>query len=169
MNDPLPGLMRRLKTHMGLYQKLAKALEMERVALMDMDMERLAKVTAAKNALTTQLHDDLPALAEDIQKAAASLGVAAEPLPALAELAASAPPPWENRLAKAGRALARVKREIARRNEANHAFVQEALDMVSQSIHILTGGAAQAKSGYASDGRKPQKGAYQAVRLSKEV
>ena len=67
-------------------------------------------------------------------------------------------------------ALARLKRGIARHNKDNQAFVQEALDLVSGSIAILTGAVSTApKRGYMANGQQAPAAAYQPVRLSREV
>ncbi|MEW5724672.1 MAG: flagellar protein FlgN, partial [Thermodesulfobacteriota bacterium] len=144
MDAKLDELTRLLKKHIGHYEKLAELLSLEQAALMDLDLERLQKVTKAKETMALKIKLLVPALAQAITEAAGLLGVPAEPLPTLAELSQAALEPYRTRFEKAGVALARLKRGVLRHNEDNQVFVREALDMVSGSVAILTGAAASA-------------------------
>jgi hypothetical protein len=169
INAMLDALMKLLENHARHYEKLSVLLNQEQAALIDLDLERLQKTAKAKETLSLRIKLLIPPLSQAIGDAARILGLSPDPLPTLAELARVAPPPWSNHLERAGLALARLKSGIARHNEANHMFVQEALDLISGSIAILTGARVSAKTGYLPNGQAASMDGYRPVKLSREV
>jgi hypothetical protein len=169
INAMLDALMKLLGNHARHYEKLAILLNQEQAALVDLDLERLQKTAKAKETLSLRIKLLIAPLSQAITESAQALGLPAEPLPTLADLARVAPAPWSNHLERASLALARLKRGIARHNEANHMFVQEALELISGSIAILTGARVSTKTGYLPNGQSASTSGYQPVKLSREV
>lgn len=169
MEPKLDELTKILDRHVGLYEGLAELLNQEQIALIEMDLDRLQEVAKAKEAAVLEIKLSLPGLAECIKKAATALNLPTEPLPTLAELSRAAPQPWFTSLNQAGVALARLKRNTARQNEANHSFVQEALELVTSSIAVLTGVAAIHQENYRSDGQQVPASTFGPTKLSREV
>lgn len=172
MKAQLDALMSLLEQHIKGYESLAEILTREQAALLDLDLERLGEMTKAKETAVLKIKLLVSPLARGIEAAAQAVGLPPTPTPTLIELAGAAPKPWSVSLEKASLALARLKRGVARHNEANHSFVQEALELVSGSISILTGAGRQAaKAGYTAGGRRRQapSGEMKPARLSREV
>lgn len=169
MQDQLDELFNLLEQYLGLYENLGRLLDRERTALIDLDLDRLQRMTKIKETEVLKVKLLLPALTKAIQGSALVLGLPSEPLPALASLAGAAPEPWSSRLNRTGLTLARLKRNAARNNEANHRFVQEALDMISGSISMLTGAALVPNGGYLSNGQHTNSANCGPMKLSREV
>ena len=165
--DELTGL---LEEHQGHYEKLSQMLVKERAALINIDLDQIQQIAKAKENTILKVKLLLPPLSRAIKAAAAEYGVPEDPLPTLAELAGAVPQLWSGKLRRAGLTLARHKRTITRHNNTNRNFVQEALDMISGSIAVLTGATAMApKSGYLSNGHRAPNPGYSPVKLSREV
>lgn len=169
MEQQLKELTNLLEQHLTHYQELNALLEQEQAALIELAFERLQEVAKAKETTVLAINDLVPMLTHGIKKAAACLGLTEDPLPTLSEISGAAPQPWSNRLNRAGLILARLKRNAARHNEANRSFVQEALNLVSGSIAILTGAAVARQEGYRSNGQKIMAGGGGPAKLSREV
>ena len=169
MKPKLDELTKILGRHVGRYEDLAELLNQEQTALIEIDMDRLQEIAKAKEAVVLEIKRSLPELTRCIKEAAAALNLPAEPLPTLAELSRAAPQPWFTSLNQASAALARLKRNTARHNEANHSFVQEALELVTSSIAILTGAAAIHQENYRPDGQQVPASTFGPTKLSREV
>ena len=169
MQKTLEKLQALVLQHIGRYQSLAGVLDEEQAALISMDIERIQQTAKTKETLVLKIKLLVPPLTQAILEAAAALGLAQEPLPTLSELAKAAPRPYSRDLEKAGLTLTRLKRVIARHNEANHAYVREALDLVSGSISILTRALHPAKGSYLPTGRSARASGYSPTKLSREV
>ncbi|MDY6852521.1 MAG: flagellar protein FlgN, partial [Thermodesulfobacteriota bacterium] len=158
-----------LDRHVGRYEGLAELLNQEQAALIEIDLDRLQEVAKAKETVVLEIKRSLPGLTKCIKEAAAALNLPAEPLPTLADLSKASPQPWFTSLNQTGAALARLKRNTARHNEANHSFVQEALELVTSSIAILTGAAAVHQENYRPDGQQAPASTFGPTKLSREV
>ena len=169
MEALLEHLTKIMAQHIGGYDRLAQLLLQEQAALIEHDLERIQKVSKAKETLALKIKLLLPAVSQAIQDTARALGLSSDPLPTMAELAAAAPDPWAGRLRLAGLRLARLKQSVTMQNQANHAYVQEALDLISGSIAILTGAALAPKAGYMRNGQTTEAAGHRPVRLSREV
>jgi len=169
MEQQLNELTNLLGLHLTHYQELNALLEKEQAALIELEFERLQEVTKAKETTVLAISDLIPMLTLGIKKAASCLGLAEDPLPSLSEISGAAPQPWSSQLNRAGLALARLRKNAVRHNEANRSFVQEALDLVSGSIAILTGAAMVHQEGYRSNGQRIIAAAAGPARLSREV
>ena len=156
--------------HITLYETLAEHLSREQTALLEMDLEALQQAVKAKETTALKIKLMVPAVADAIADAAEELGLPREPRPTLAEIGARAPAPYGTRLARAGLALARLKRGIARHNEDNHSFVETAMEMINGSIAVITGAVtAKPRQGYSAKGRQTRSPDCPPVRLSREV
>ena len=169
MKSELQELMKLLGQHLNLYGKLAEILALEQSALLELDLDRLQKITKGKETIALKIKIHVQALSSSIKTAAAALGLPVDPMPTLAELAAAAPKQVSGHLEQAGSRLARLKRQISSHNNANHAFVQESLSLVSGSIAILTGAHTRPRQGYLRNGQEAPAAGHQAIRVSKEV
>jgi hypothetical protein len=169
MNALFDRLMKILAKHIGLYKRLAEVMALEQAALIDMDLERIRELAKEKETTALKIKMLVPAVAQTIMDAARDRELPPDPLPTLADLAARAPEPYARPLARAGQTLAGLKRGIGRQSQANHAFVQEALDLVSGSIAILTGATLRPGHAYNAAGRKAPASGHHPVRLSREV
>ncbi|MFH1137355.1 MAG: flagellar export chaperone FlgN [Pseudomonadota bacterium] len=169
MNRRLEQLQALVLQHIGRYQGLAGILEEEQAALLSLDLDRIQQAAKAKETMVLKIKLLVPPLTQAIQDAALSLGQEPEPLPTLAELAKAAPEPYAKDLERAGLTLARLKRGITRHNDANHAYVREALDLVSGSISILTRAVHPAKGSYLPTGQRARPSGYGPTKLSREV
>ena len=74
------------------------------------------------------------------------------------------------RLSEGAAKLARLKNLIIRENAVAKRFVEESLDLVTDSINILSGASQVKAEGYGSDGKK-EKGVKKALpsKISREV
>ena len=169
MEALLEHLIKLMAQHIGGYDRLAQLLLQEQSALIEHDIERIQKISKAKETLALKIKLLLPAVSQAIQDVARALQLPVDPLPTMAELAAAAPEPWAGKLSLAGLKLARLQQSVTMQNQANHAYVQEALDMISGSIAILTGAALAPKSGYLRNGQTAEASGHRPVRLSREV
>ncbi len=169
MNRHLNELVSLLDNQLASYQSLIDLLNEEKAALLNLDLEKVQETAKTKENAVLKIRLLLPALTESIKETGIILGLPEDPLPTLAELSAAAPQPWSARIRQAGLALARLKRAVARHNEANKSFVQESLQMTSDSIAILTGAVFRQQGGYKSNGQKSASGDYGPTRLSREV
>jgi hypothetical protein len=169
MNERLDQLVMLLEQHIGLYQTLIDLLNREQSALMALKVDEVHETAKAKETIALKIKLQTPLLARTIQETAAGQGLAIDPLPTLAELSAAVPSPWSKQLERMGLSLARVKRTVISHNQANHRFVRASLEMVSNSIAILTGAGSGPQKGYLRNGQHAAQGGYQAVKLSREV
>lgn len=169
MKNRLEELMQLVDPYQSHYEHLTNLISREKAALIDLDLDKLQQITKAKETCMLKIKILVPTLSQAIKDCALALGMGLEPLPALAELASEAPEPWSGRLTTAGLNLARLKRGIAINNQANHDFVQEALDLISGSISILTGANMSTGQGYTASGQKAPQNNSRPVKLSREV
>lgn len=169
MKPELEEVLSLVDQQIGLYERLAELLDQEQEGLIKLDLDRLQAVSKAKETTALKIKVLVPSVAEAIRGAARVLGRPSEPLCTLAELAESAPEPASGRLSRAGTALARLKGQIARHNQDNHNFVQETLQIVSDSVAILTGAALTPRKGYQRHGLCAPASNVGPRRLSREV
>jgi len=169
MEQQLNELTNLLGRHLIHYQELNALLEQEQAALIALEFERLQEVAKAKETTVLAINDLVPVLTLGIKKAAACLGLTDHPLPTLSDISGAAPQPWSSRLNRASLNLARLKKNAVRHNEANRSFVQEALDLLSGSIAILTGAAMVHQEGYRSNGQRALAATAGPTKLSREV
>lgn len=169
MHRCVDELLHLLDQHLGQYKQLADLLETEQDALIALDLERIQETIKAKEVLCLKIKLLVPGLAQGIKDAARALGVAEEPMPVLADLAKAASEPWSSRLYRAGEMLARYKTDIARRNDKNRNFVQDALEVFSESVAILTGAALVPKDQYRPYEQGSTVANHAPMKLSREV
>jgi hypothetical protein len=162
-------LIKRAEAYVGLYQGLSDLLDEEHQALLARDLKTAQKLGRTKLVHTQKIETEAALLADSICRAARRVGMDADPPPALAELARRAPKPARPRLARAGWKLARLKREVAAKNETSRTFVNESLRILSGSLSILTGAVALEKPGYSQPGIKKRRPETKPVRLNREV
>ena len=163
------GLCTLLDEHLKRYQALADYLAEEKKLLLALDLEALWASTRRKEELGLAIQDHINELVTAISEAALALGLAPDPPPLLADLAALLPEPWRNRLGEGARRLARLKNIILRENEASQSFIAESLRLVNESIDILTGASQLRGEGYTSGGGQGEKRPSLPVKLSREV
>jgi hypothetical protein len=159
-----------LQEHLGRYQELADYLETEKAQLLNLDLDGLMVTSKAKERLARNIIAGSGELRDSIVQAALMLGLAGDPPPTLAEIAARTPGPYGIRLSEGAGSLARLKNVILRENETARHFVEESLELVTGSINILSGADRVKAEGYGSDGKK-DKGVKKALpsKLSREV
>jgi hypothetical protein len=102
MEALLEHLTKIMAQHIGGYDRLAQLLLKEQAALIEHDLEKIQKISKAKETLALKIKLLLPAVSQAIQDVARALGLSEDPLPTMAELAAAAPDPWAGKTA-AGR------------------------------------------------------------------
>ena len=158
-----------LDAHLVRYQALVDYLAEEKKLLLALDLEGLWSFSQRKEELARDIQAHIRELETGISETALALGLAPEPLPLLADLAARVPQPWRNRLSEGARHLAQLKNVILRENEASQAFIAEGLRLVNESIDILTGANQIRGEGYTSGGGQGEKRPSLPVKLSREV
>ena len=169
MNENRQELLKLLEAQFGHYQKLSDLIQRERSCLIKLDLDALMEIAKAKETTALKIKLLIEPLAEKIRQVALETGLPAEPLPTLADLAGAVSRPWSDPLREAGQTLARLKNEIARHNEDNGTFIQDALGLVTESLSILTGAAFRDKDPYLSNGHRARSQDAGPTRLSREV
>lgn len=169
MSSALDGLTAELEGHLELYERLLATLETEKKALLKSDLGALNESTQAKTAAAHEIQASAERLRARLLQAARALGLAAEPAPVLPALAQAAPEPFRRGLARAAGRLARLKNDLALKNAANRAFINEALSLVNGSVAILTGAKQLKGSGYTAAGLESRPLHTRPVKLSREV
>ncbi|MDR1546851.1 MAG: flagellar protein FlgN [Deltaproteobacteria bacterium] len=164
------NLAEQLDAHLARYQELIDYLDREKKCLLSLDLDGLLTASQAKEQLARNIHDNLPPFTASLTAAALMLGLTADPPPTLSEAARLCPEPYGNRLNEGAMTLARLKNVILRENEANRQFVEHSLELVNDSINVLTGASQIRGEGYRKDGSK-DKSVKKALprKLSKEV
>jgi hypothetical protein len=152
------------------YQELIDFLEIEKQRLLNLDLDGLLVVGKAKEKLAKSIIKSGESLKDSILEAALMLKLPSDPLPTLAEIAKAVPGPFGLRLSDGASKLARLKNLILRENAMAKRFVEESLDLVTDSINILSGASQIKAEGYGSDGKK-DKGVKKALpsKISREV
>ncbi|MDR1309069.1 MAG: flagellar protein FlgN [Deltaproteobacteria bacterium] len=166
----IQNLADQLDGHLERYQSLIDFLDRERKCLLSLDLEGLLLTSQHKEGLARNIQDSILRLTESISQTALMLGLDDDPAPTLAEVAALCPRPFDNRINDGAIKLARLKNVIARENEANRHFVEQSLNLINESLNVLTGADQIKGDGYRQDGSK-DKGLKKALptKLSKEV
>jgi hypothetical protein len=164
------SLTEQLGLHLERYQSLIDFLEQEKKCLLSLDLEGLLVTSQQKEQLGRNIQNSIGALTSNLIDAALMLGLPTEPPPTLAEVASKCPRPYDNRLNDGAMTLARLKNIIGRENEANRRFIEQSLNLVNDSLNILTGADRYQGDGYRKDGSK-DKSVKKAMpaKLSKEV
>jgi hypothetical protein len=152
------------------YQELIDLLEVEKTRLLNLDLDGLLAVSKAKEKLAESIIRSGENLKESIAGAALMLGMEGDTIPTLSEIAAAVTGPFGIRLSDGASKLARLKNIILRENAAAKRFAEESLDLVTDSINILSGASQIKAEGYGSDGKK-EKGVKKALpsKISREV
>ena len=158
-----------LDEHLERYQALVDYLAEEKKLLLALDLEGLWGFSQRKEELGLDIQGHIRELETAVSEAALALGVAPDPPPLLADLAARLPQPWRDRLSEGARRLAQLKNIILRENEASQAFIAESLRLVNESIEILTGASLLRGEGYNKSGGKDEKRPSLPVKFSREV
>ncbi|MDR2200119.1 MAG: flagellar protein FlgN [Deltaproteobacteria bacterium] len=158
-----------LNSHLERYRELIDFLEKEKRYLINMDLDGLLRLSRLKEELAKKIMAGEPSFRDSLSMAGAMLGLKSEK-PTLAEVAKGCPLPFSNRLADGAITLAGLKNRILRENEQAKRFVEESLDLVTESINILSGANQLKGESYASDGKK-EKGVKKALpaKLSRDV
>jgi hypothetical protein len=159
-----------LKLHMERYGQLIDFLDREKTYLLNLDLDGLLILSKAKEELAKGIIKDGQAFQDSLSTAGLMLGLAEDPPPTLTEVAALCPLPYSNRLADGAMTLARLKNQIMRENEQAKHFVEASLDLVNESINILTGASQVKGDSYSNRGEK-DKGVKKALpaKLSRDV
>jgi hypothetical protein len=123
-----------------------------------------------KETLARNIQDSISRLTESLATASLMLGLDTEGPPTLAEVAALCPRPYDNVINDGAIKLARLKNVIARENEANRLFIEQSLNLINESLNVITGADQIKGDGYRKDGTKDKslKKAFP-TKLSKEV
>lgn len=158
-----------LDGHLARYQTLVDYIAQEKKYLLELDLDGLMLSSKQKEVLALDIQNNIGQLIETINETALMLGLPLEPQPLLSNLVPHLPKPFDNRVNDGAIRLERLKNIIQRENEANRAFVEEALRLVNESINILTGANQLKGDGYNKDGSQGVKTLTRPVKLSKEV
>lgn len=166
----IQNLAEQLDGHLERYQSLIDFLDREKRCLLALDLEGLLATSQIKERLARDIQDSIYRLTDGIVEAALMLGLSTSPPPTLAELASKCPRPFDNRLNDGAMALARLKNVISRENDANRRFIEQSLNLVNDSLNVLSGADRYQAEGYRKDGTK-DKSVKKArpAKLSKEV
>jgi hypothetical protein len=166
----IQNLADQLDGHLERYQSLIDFLERERKCLLTLDLEGLLATSQYKEGLARSITESIHHLTDSLVQTALMLGIETSPPPTLAEVAARCPKPYDNRLIDGAMALARLKNVISRENDANRRFIEQSLNLVNESLNVLTGADQYQAEGYRKDGSK-DKSVKRArpAKLSKEV
>jgi hypothetical protein len=143
-----------LREHTARYQELIDFLEREKKYLLNLDLDGLLIVSRAKEKLAKTILKSNLGLKENIISAALMLGLPIEPFPTLASIAHEVPGPFGARLSEGINNLARLKNLIVRENAMAKHFVEQSLDLVTESLNILSGANKLKGDGYSADGKK---------------
>jgi len=164
------NLVGQLDEHLARYQELINFLEEEKKCLLSLDLNGLFVTSQAKEKLGRNIQDSISFLITSLNDCALMLGIPLNPQPTLTEIANCCPKPYDNQINNGSITLARLKNIILRENTSNQRFVQEALNIVNESINIMTGADQLQGEGYKNDGSK-ERGVKKALpsKLSKEV
>jgi hypothetical protein len=150
----IQDLNNQLEAHLGRYQSLIDYLEREKKCLLALDLDGLLVTSQAKENMAKAIVEGMGPLTAAISEVGLMLGLGGQIPPTLPEIAALCPKPWDNRLNDGAMRLARLKNQILRENEQARLFVEEALNLVTGSINILTGADQIKGQGYRNDGTK---------------
>jgi hypothetical protein len=166
----IQNLAEQLDGHLERYQSLIDFLEYERKCLLSLDLEGLMTTSQHKEVLARNIQESISKLTDSLMVASLMLGLNTDPSPTLAEVAAQCPQPFDNMINDGAIKLARLKNIIARENEANKLFIEQSLNLINDSLNILTGADKIKGDGYRKDGSK-DKGVKKSlpIKLSKEV
>ena len=164
------NLAEQLDGHLERYQSLIDFLDQERKCLLTLDLEGLLTTSQFKEKLARNIHESIHSLTESLVQTALMLGIPTSPPPTLSELAAKCPRPYDTRLSAGANSLVRLKNIINRENESNRRFIEQSLNLVNESLNVLTGADQYQAEGYRKDGTK-DKSVKKArpAKLSKEV
>jgi hypothetical protein len=159
-----------LNGHLARYGKLIEFLETEKKYLLNLDLDGLLVLSKAKEELALRIIRGSDAFREHLSMAGLMLGLEEGSNPTLAEVAALCPAPYKNRIADGAISLARLKNLILRENEQAKHFVEESLELVTDSINILSGANQLKGDSYTNDG-KTEKGVKRSLpaKLSRDV
>ncbi|MDR2459709.1 MAG: flagellar protein FlgN [Deltaproteobacteria bacterium] len=143
-----------LQEHTARYQELIDFLEDEKKYLLNLDLDGLLLVSKAKEKLAKIILASNEKLTEKIACAALMLGLPLDPPPTLAAIAMATPGPFGAKLSEMASTLARLKNLIVRENATAKHFVEHSLELVTESLNILSGANQLKGDGYSSDGKK---------------
>ncbi|MDR2443559.1 MAG: flagellar protein FlgN [Deltaproteobacteria bacterium] len=159
-----------LDIHLERYQSLIDFLDHEKKCLLSLDLEGLLVTSQQKEQLGRNIIKSIEELTISLSETALMLGMDTDPLPTLAEVAAHCPRPYDNRINDGAITLCRLKNIIVRENEANRHFIEQSLNLVNDSLNILTGADRFQVEGYRKDGTKDKSvKKSQPTKISKEV
>jgi hypothetical protein len=166
----IQNLAEQLDGHLERYQSLIDFLDRERRCLLTLDLEGLLATSQFKEQLARNIHDSIHHLTDSLVETALMLGIPASPPPTLTDVASRCPRPYDNRISEGAMTLARLKNVISRENESNRRFIEQSLNLVNESLNVLTGADQYQAEGYRKDGTK-DKSVKKArpAKLSKEV
>jgi hypothetical protein len=127
-------------------------------------------VSKSKEKIAQSIIKGAITLKESLTSASLMLGLSIDPLPTLAEVASLIPSPMGNNIADEVSQLARLKNLIVRENGMAKQFVEKSLELVTESLNILSGADQIKGESYQSDGKK-EKGVKKALpsKISREV
>jgi hypothetical protein len=151
-----------LQAHIERYTELINFLDKEKTYLLNLDLDGLLMLSKAKEELARGIIRDGQSFQDSLATAGAMLGLDQDTAPTLAEISALCPLPYSNRLADGAMTLARLKNQILRENDQAKLFVEESLELVTESINILTGANQLKGDSYSKSGKK-EKGVKKAL------
>jgi flagellar biosynthesis/type III secretory pathway chaperone len=143
-----------LDIHLERYQQLIDFLKEERHCLLGLDLDGLLKISQSKESLGSNIKESIDRLTESVSQTGLMLGLDPERTPTLAEVAALCPKPYDNRLNDGAIKLARLKNIISMDNQANRHFIEYSLNLINDSLNVLTGADQIKADGYRKDGSK---------------
>ena len=166
MADQLLDLLNR---QISLYQKLGKLLDEEQQNLIELDLDRLQKITRIKEETAQDITFLIEPVSNKIKELARNLGLKTEPLPLLALLAEALPEPNSGRLRRSSQDLARIKTDIFRHNQDNQNFIEETLGLITDSLTVLTGVSLTEADQYLPTGERAASKSMGPIKLNREV
>jgi hypothetical protein len=147
-------LQNHLNEHLERYQELIDFLDKEKLYLLNLDLDGLLVVSKAKENLARSILASGNEIKETLLEVALMLGFDQEKIPTLSELGTKLPNPYRNAIIDGANHLALLKNRIVRENAQAQAFVEQSLNLVNESLNILSGANQIKADGYQSDGKK---------------
>jgi len=169
MHQNADNLLDLLQSQIGHYQKLSELLEQEQKNLIELNLDKLQKISKVKEDTVQDIKLLIEPLAGEIKTLAQKLGLETNPLPTLTQLTEYLSGPLSGRLRKSAQDLAAIKTDVFKHNQDNQHFIQETLGLIEGSLGILTGANLGKAKQYLPNGQQAATESSRPVKLSREI
>lgn len=169
MNQSAERVFNGVTSRIGHYKALNQLMDLEQKYLIDLDLENLKETARAKEKTIGRIKTQAEPLAASIKELGQTLGIKGETLPTLAELSQTLDEPYSIKLRQAGRELAQIRSEVNIHNLDNKNFVQDVLDLMQDSLAVLTGTLPSSADNYQPDGGQTVSKPIKPAKLNREI